>query len=200
MKFSIFHQVERYDDSISHRQLQEELTELTLLAERGGFDKVWIGEHHAMEFTVSPNAFVSLAYLASITSTIRLGTGTVIAPFYNPIRLAGEIGQLDVMSNGRVEVGIARGAYNFEYDRQFPNEASFTGDTRKTDLAWDAGLRMRELVPATQGVQASDPGEAAYDPAEHTIHWVDETWAEADTASSVKYDPATQLVQSLRSL
>ncbi len=152
MKFSIFHQVERYDDSISHRQLQEELTELTLLAERGGFDKVWIGEHHAMEFTVSPNAFVSLAYLASITSTIRLGTGTVIAPFYNPIRLAGEIGQLDVMSNGRVEVGIARGAYNFEYDRQFPNEASFTGDTRKTDLAWDAGLRMRELVPATQGV------------------------------------------------
>ena len=36
MKFSVFQQVERYDDSISHRQLQQELVDLTLLAERGG--------------------------------------------------------------------------------------------------------------------------------------------------------------------
>ena len=38
MKFSVFQQVERYDDSISHRQLQQELVDLTLLAERGGFE------------------------------------------------------------------------------------------------------------------------------------------------------------------
>ncbi|MEI6404956.1 MAG: LLM class flavin-dependent oxidoreductase [Actinomycetes bacterium] len=150
MKFSLFHQVERYDDSISHRQLQEELTELTLMAERGGFDKVWVGEHHAMEFTVSPSAFVSLAYLAGQTSTIRLGTGTAIAPFFHPIRMAGEIGQLDVMSNGRLDVGIARGAYMFEYERQLPNFSSFTGDKKAADVAMDAGLRMRELIPAVQ--------------------------------------------------
>ena len=81
MRFSVFQQVERYDDSVSHHQLQEELVLLTQQAERDGFCTVWVGEHHGMEFTVSPNAFVSLAYLAGRTSTIRLGTGTAIAPF-----------------------------------------------------------------------------------------------------------------------
>ena len=61
MRFSLFQQVERYDNSISHHQLQEELVLLTQQAERGGFCTVWVSEHHAMEFTVSPNAFVSLA-------------------------------------------------------------------------------------------------------------------------------------------
>ncbi|CAB4333745.1 MAG: LLM class flavin-dependent oxidoreductase [Actinobacteria bacterium] len=145
MKFSLFAHIERYDDSKSHRQLLEELTELVVMAEEGGFDKFWIGEHHAMDFTCSPNAFVSLAYLAAQTSRIRLGTGTIIAPFYHPIRLAGEIGQLDLMSNGRLEVGIARGAYMFEYERLFPGLD-----------AMEAGLRMRELIPATQQLLIGD--------------------------------------------
>jgi alkanesulfonate monooxygenase SsuD/methylene tetrahydromethanopterin reductase-like flavin-dependent oxidoreductase (luciferase family) len=156
MKFSIFHQIESYDDSISYAQLQEELKDLTLQAEAGGFDKVWIGEHHGMGFAASPNAFTSLAYIAALTKTIRLGTGTSIAPFYHPIRLAGEIGQLDVMSNGRLEVGIARGAYNFEYERQYPGYANFSGETKNADVAWDAGQRMREMVPAVQKLIAGN--------------------------------------------
>ena len=156
MKFSIFHQIEAYDDSISYVQLQEELKDLTVQAEQGGIDKVWIGEHHGMGFAASPNAFTSLAYVAAFTKKIRLGTGTSIAPFYHPIRLAGEIGQLDAMSNGRVEVGIARGAYNFEYERQYPGYANFEGETKNADVAWDAGQRMREMVPAVQKLIAGD--------------------------------------------
>lgn len=156
MKFSIFHQIEAYDDSISYVQLQEELKDLTVQAEAGGIDKVWIGEHHGMGFAASPNAFTSLAYVAAFTKKIRLGTGTSIAPFYHPIRLAGEIGQLDVMSNGRVEVGIARGAYNFEYERQYPGYENFSGETKNADVAWDAGQRMREMVPAVQKLIAGD--------------------------------------------
>ena len=55
MKFSLFVHMERWDDSVSHRQLFEDLTELTLMAEQGGFSTVWIGEHHAMEYTISPS-------------------------------------------------------------------------------------------------------------------------------------------------
>jgi alkanesulfonate monooxygenase SsuD/methylene tetrahydromethanopterin reductase-like flavin-dependent oxidoreductase (luciferase family) len=73
-----------------------------------------------MEFTIAPNPFVNLAYLAAKTSKIRLGTGTVVAPFWHPIKLAGEIGMTDLASNGRLDVGIARGAYSFEYERMFP--------------------------------------------------------------------------------
>ncbi|WP_313432212.1 LLM class flavin-dependent oxidoreductase, partial [Pseudomonas sp.] len=53
MKFSLFVHMERWDEQVSHRQLFEDLTELTLMAERGGFSTVWIGEHHAMEYTIS---------------------------------------------------------------------------------------------------------------------------------------------------
>lgn len=70
-----------------------------------------------MEYTVAPNPMVSLAALAGKTSTIRLGAGTIIAPFWNPVRAAGETALLDVISGGRAEIGVARGAYQFEFDR-----------------------------------------------------------------------------------
>ena len=64
MKFSLFVHMERWDESVSHRQLFEDLTELTLMAEAGGFSTVWIGEHHSMEYTISPSPMPLLAYLA----------------------------------------------------------------------------------------------------------------------------------------
>ena len=76
MKFSLFVHMERWDDSVSHRQLFEDLTELTLMAEAGGFSTVWIGEHHSMEYTISPSPMPQLAYLAARTERIRLGAGT----------------------------------------------------------------------------------------------------------------------------
>ncbi|WP_322049328.1 LLM class flavin-dependent oxidoreductase [Paraburkholderia sp. J67] len=145
MKFSLFLHMERYDTGTSHRELFDELTELVLLAERGGFETAWIGEHHGMEFTIAPNPFVNLAYLAAKTSRIRLGTGTVIAPFWHPIRLAGEAGMVDVASNGRLDLGIARGAYSFEYERLLPGLD-----------AMSAGARMRELVPALRKLFKGD--------------------------------------------
>ena len=132
MKFSLFAHIERYDESVSHKQLLDELTEFTLLAEAGGMETIWIGEHHGMEYTVAPNPFINLAYLAAKTTTIRLGTVNVIAPFWHPIRLAGETALCDVTSNGRVDLGIARGAYMFEYERLMPGLD-----------AMEAGLRMR---------------------------------------------------------
>ena len=59
-----------------------------------------------MEYTISPNPMQLLAHLAGQTSTIRLGAGTIIAPFWNLIRAAGECALLDVISNGRMEVGL----------------------------------------------------------------------------------------------
>ncbi|MBT8767663.1 LLM class flavin-dependent oxidoreductase [Metapseudomonas boanensis] len=145
MKFSLFVHMERYDEQISHRQLFEDLTELTLMAEAGGFSTVWIGEHHAMEYTISPSPMPLLSYLAARTSTIRLGAGTIIAPFWHPIRVAGECALLDVISNGRMEVGLARGAYQYEFDRMAGGMPATGG-----------GQHLREMVPVVKALWQGD--------------------------------------------
>lgn len=145
MRFSLFVHMERSDPAKPHRELFEELEELVLMAEHAGFETAWIGEHHGMEFTIAPNPFVQLAYLAAKTKTIRLGTGNVIAPFWHPIKLAGEAAITDVASNGRLDLGIARGAYTFEYERLLPGLD-----------AWGAGQRLRELVPAVKKLWEGD--------------------------------------------
>lgn len=145
MKFSLFVHMERYDEQVSHRQLFEDLTELTLMAEAGGFSTVWIGEHHAMEYTISPSPMPLLSYLAARTSTIRLGAGTIIAPFWHPIRVAGECALLDVISNGRMEVGLARGAYQYEFDRMAGGMPASSG-----------GQHLREMVPVVKALWQGD--------------------------------------------
>ena len=145
MRFSLFVHMERWDDSVSHRELFQNLAELTQIAEAGGFSTVWIGEHHTMEYVIAPSPMPLLAYLAGQTSTIRLGAGTIIAPFWNPIRVAGETALLDVISNGRMEVGLARGAYQYEFDRMTPGLA-----------ASDGGKHLRELVPAVRKLWQGD--------------------------------------------
>ncbi|MBO1324265.1 LLM class flavin-dependent oxidoreductase [Acetobacter sp. TBRC 12305] len=145
MKFSLFVHMERYRAEQSHAELFDELEQLVQIAEAGGMETAWIGEHHGMEFTIAPNPFINIAYLASKTSRIRLGTGTVIAPFWHPLRLAGEAALTDIATKGRLDLGIARGAYAFEYERMLPGLD-----------AWTAGQRMRELVPTLRKLWAGD--------------------------------------------
>ena len=145
MKFSLFVHMERFDPAQPHVDLYEDLVTLVQTAEQGGFDAAWVGEHHAMEFTISPNPFIVLANLAGTTSRIRLGTGTVVAPFWHPIKLAGEAAMTDIITGGRLEVGIARGAYQFEYDRVGGGIDAMA-----------AGAAMRELIPAVQKLWQGD--------------------------------------------
>lgn len=145
MRFSLFIHMERYDDALSPKQHWDNLVELTQMAEAGGFGTVWIGEHHSMEYTVSPNPIPQLTYLAAKTSTIRLGAGTIIAPFWNPIRAAGEVALLDVISDGRAELGVARGAYQFEFDRVAGGLPATGG-----------GAHMQEIIPAIQKLWEGD--------------------------------------------
>ena len=145
MKFSLFVHMERLTPDQDSQSLYEEFCQLCEIADRGRMAAVWIGEHHAMEFTIAPNPFINLADLARRTKNVRLGTSTLIAPFWHPIKLAGEAAMTDLITGGRLDIGIARGAYNFEYERLLPGLD-----------AWNAGQRMRELIPAIKGIWAGD--------------------------------------------
>jgi len=155
MKFSLFAHMERISPDQDQKQLYEDFIELCKIADKGGMHAVWTGEHHGMNFTISPNPMLNLIDVARHTKHVRLGTGTVVAPFWHPIRLAGETAMTDIITDGRLELGIARGAYSYEYERLMPGMD-----------AWEAGQRMRELVPAIQGLWK---GDYAHDGDFHTF-------------------------------
>ena len=145
MRFSLFVHMERVSSDQDQKELYDQFVELAKMADEGGMHAVWTGEHHGMDFTISPNPFLNLIDLARQTKNVRLGTGTLIAPFWHPIRLAGEAAMTDMIVDGRLDLGIARGAYSYEYERMMPGMD-----------AWEAGLRMRELVPAIKGLWKGD--------------------------------------------
>lgn len=145
MKFSLFVHMERVSAETPQRQLYDEMIELCHMADEGGVHAIWTGEHHAMNFTIAPNPFINLVDIARQTKNVRLGTGTIIAPFWNPIRLAGEAAMTDIITGGRLDIGIARGAYTYEYERLSPGLD-----------AWTAGQKMRELIPAVKNLWAGD--------------------------------------------
>lgn len=145
MKFSLFAHMERISPDQDQKQLYDEFIQLCKIADEGGMHAVWTGEHHGMNFTIAPNPFLNLVDVARHTKNVRLGTGTVIAPFWHPIRLAGEAAMADIITDGRLDLGIARGAYSFEYERIMPGMD-----------AWEAGQRMRELIPAVQKLWQGD--------------------------------------------
>src|ERR1043165_225649 len=79
-------------------------------AERSGFDSAWIAQHHFHEAEGGlPAPFVFLAQAAAQTSRIRPGTGIVPLPLELPIRVAEDAAVMDLMSGGRLEVGIGPG-------------------------------------------------------------------------------------------
>ncbi|MEM7472727.1 MAG: LLM class flavin-dependent oxidoreductase [Pseudomonadota bacterium] len=145
MRFSLFVHMERTSAEQDQRALYDEFVELAKMADASGMHAVWTGEHHGMDFTIAPNPFLNLVDLARQTKNVRLGTGTIVAPFWHPIKLAGEAAMTDMILDGRLDLGVARGAYNYEYERMVPGMD-----------AWDAGQRMRELIPALQGLWAGD--------------------------------------------
>lgn len=145
MKFSLFLHMERINDTQTHQQLYDEFITLAKMADQGGMHAIWTGEHHGMNFTIAPNPLLNLVDLAHHTKNVRLGTGTVVAPFWHPIKLAGEAAMADIITQGRLDLGIARGAYSFEYERLMPGMD-----------AMEAGMRLRESVPALKKLWAGD--------------------------------------------
>lgn len=88
-------------------------------AENLGFEEAWISEHHFSESNLSPSMLLLMAHLAGITSTIRLGTGAVLLPFHNPIRVAEDMATLDHLCSGRLMFGIAKGGPFPEQNKHF---------------------------------------------------------------------------------
>ena len=120
MKFHIAINLERMDASTDIKAVRDHTLEMVQMADRAGFEIAWAAEHHALEMTIAPNPFQIMTWWADNTSQIRLGCGVANASYWHPINIAGEAAMLDLISGGRLEMGLGSGAYQREFDRMKP--------------------------------------------------------------------------------
>jgi flavin-dependent trigonelline monooxygenase, oxygenase component len=145
MRFDLVVNLERITPGEDMRDVVRHVTRMVEMAEEGGFDIVWAAEHHGIEMTIAPAPFQLLAHFAAHTSRIRLGTAVVAAPYWHPIKLAGEAALLDLLSGGRLEFGIGKGAYQREFDRMAGG------------INQNIGVPMMlEMLPALRGLWQGD--------------------------------------------
>lgn len=86
-------------------------------AEAAGFSIAWFAEHHFSNYGVCSSPLLMIARMAGETSRIRLGSGVVIVPLYEPARLIAEIAMVDAMTHGRLVLGIGSGYQPYEFER-----------------------------------------------------------------------------------
>ncbi|MFI5314145.1 MAG: LLM class flavin-dependent oxidoreductase [Myxococcota bacterium] len=77
--------------------------------DQGGYDAVWLAEHHFSNYSVCPSVTLMGAHVAARTKRLRIGTAVTLAGLYHPLRLAEELALLDVLSGGRLLWGAGRG-------------------------------------------------------------------------------------------
>jgi probable F420-dependent oxidoreductase len=95
--------------SRSFAQEYRETLDLVRLAEAVGFDSAWVSEHHGASDGYLPSLLPMLAAFASVTERMLLGTGIVLAPFHDPLRLAEDAAVVDQLSDGRLVLGLGIG-------------------------------------------------------------------------------------------
>ncbi|MBS0521318.1 MAG: LLM class flavin-dependent oxidoreductase [Proteobacteria bacterium] len=86
------------------------------IMDRGGFDAVWLAEHHFTTFSVCPSVHMLGVLAAARTRRLRIGTAVSLAALYHPLRLAEEVALLDMLSGGRVNWGAGRGFAHSEFE------------------------------------------------------------------------------------
>ncbi len=129
-------------------ELYRDIEEQVVLGDQLGYHGVWVTEHHLDMRGEIPDPLLFLARLSGATSSIRLGTSVVCAPFYHPIRLAESALLLDAVSGGRLDLGVGTGVG----DERF---LSVWGVTRE-----DASRRASEIFEILR--QAIDVGRVEF--------------------------------------
>lgn len=100
----------------AHVDLYREMLHEISVADNLGFDSAWLTEHHFLEDGYCPSLMVTAAAIAAKTQNVRIGTGILLTPLHDPIRVAEDAAVADLISEGRLILGLGLGYRQEEFD------------------------------------------------------------------------------------
>ncbi len=103
-------------DPRTYEELYAEALGFSREAEELGFDSVWVSEHHFVDDGYLPSAIPLCAAIAAVTERVTVGTALALAPLYHPLRLAEDVAVVDLISGGRIVLGLGNGWREEEFE------------------------------------------------------------------------------------
>ena len=125
-------------------------TDLAQHAERWGYNRYWVAEHHNMQGIASAATSVVIAHLANATSSIRVGSGGVMLPNHAPMVIAEQFGTLEALFPGRIDLGLGRA----------PGSDQRTAQALRRNLNSDANEFPRDVLELQHYLKPPQPGQA----------------------------------------
>ena len=115
MKFGIYSSIANPPRGEDLPRCVDEVIEEARLAEQAGFDSCFFGEHHQDRDGFLPSPLIICTAVAAATTTLRVGTSVILLPLHHPVRLAEDVITLDIISKGRVTVGVGLGYQDADF-------------------------------------------------------------------------------------
>lgn len=154
----------------SARQSLDNARDLAGLAERLGFTRYWVAEHHNIDGIASSATALAIAHIAAGTHTIRVGAGGIMLPNHAPIVIAEQFGTLETLFPGRIDLGLGRAPGGDALTmralrRSFDNADNFPRDVLELQAYFapaGAGQRIRAIPAAGTNVPVWILGSSTY--------------------------------------
>jgi luciferase family oxidoreductase group 1 len=127
--------------------------DLAVHAERWGYRRRWVAEHHNMPGVASSAPAVLIAHLASATSRIRVGSGGVMLPNHAPLVIAEQFGMLEAIHPGRIDLGIGRAP---------GTDPATAAALRRSESPLSADRFPQELMELVAFFRGTFPGDHPY--------------------------------------
>jgi hypothetical protein len=144
MKLGLF-MMPLHDPKRAYMEVLKQDREAILLADQLGYNEAWVGEHYSCKTEPIPSPLQFMATLIPVTKQIVFGTGVINLPQHHPANVAGEVAQLDHLSEGRYIMGVGPGGLGSDFEL-FEN-------LRKGPLRHDG--RERRYNPQNLGLRST---------------------------------------------
>ena len=169
MKFSLQLSADYPDKSYGSQQVYADMLEQAQLADRLGYDAVSITEHHLINCLMMPAPLIFATKIASVTQRVKIMTSIVVLPLHDMRIFAGELVVADIFTEGRLLLGVGRGAFAYEMERlgvpMAETQARFNESLdvlqallREEEVSWDgAYYRFEPLTIMPRPMQPGGP-------------------------------------------